>query len=119
MHKTLLLAAYGWLTVFGLAHFLVDVVARLLRNRHDLDAEAVLSYGLHSTYAMGQVVFGMLALLIASRDRALLSSPPALLIAIAAALGWLVIAWLFMDYWEPKAVAATFFVLIAAAALTR
>lgn len=48
MHQTLLLAAYGWLTVFGLAHFLVDVVARRLRNRHDLDAEAVLSYGLHS-----------------------------------------------------------------------
>jgi hypothetical protein len=118
VHKTLLLAAYGWLTVFGLAHFLVDVVARRLRNRHDLDAEAVLSYGLHSTYAMGQVMFGLLALLIASRNMELLSHPPSLFIAITAAIGWFLIAWLFMDYWEPKAVAGVFFVLIAAAALT-
>lgn len=118
MHKTLLLAAYGWLTVFGLAHFLVDVVSRRLRQRHALDAEAVLAYGLHSTYALGQVVFGLLALWIASRHMELLSLTPSLLIAIAAAIAWLAIAWLFMDYWEPKAVAGIFFVLITAAAIT-
>lgn len=118
MHKTLLLAAYGWLTVFGLTHFLVDVVSRRLRNRHALDAEAVLYYGLHTTYAMGQVMFGLLALLIASRNVELLSHPPSLIMAITAAIGWFVIAWLFMDYWEPKAVAGIFFVLITAAALT-
>jgi hypothetical protein len=118
VHKTLLLAAYGWLTVFGLAHFLVDVVSRRLRNRHELDAEAVLTYGLHSTYAMGQVMFGLLALLIASRHMELLSLAPSLLVAITAAIGWFVIAWLFMDYWEPKAVAGIFFLLITAAAVT-
>lgn len=119
VHKTLLLASYGWLTVFGVAHFLIDVIARRVHHRHRPHPTPALYYALHSTYSLGQVMFGSLALSIATSDTALLSHPSALLIAITAASGWLLIAWLFMDYWEPKAVAGIFFVLITAAAITR
>jgi hypothetical protein len=119
VHQTLLLASYGWLTVFGVAHFLIDVVARRTQNRQALDPEAVLYYALHATYSLGQVMFGLLALSIATSDMDLLSHPPSLLIAITAAIGWLLVAWLFMDYWEPKAVAGIFLILITAAAISR
>ncbi len=119
VHKTLLYAAYGWLTVLGVLHFLIDVVSQYLRQVHEPGPQATLHYGLHSAYALGQVAFGLFALSLARRHPELLSHSHSMFIALAAAVGWLLVAWLFMEYREPKAVAAIFLVLLTAAAVAR
>lgn len=119
MHKALLLTAYGWLTVFGILHFLIDVVSHHVRHVRAPGPETTLYYGLHASYALGQVAFGLFALLIARRHMALLSQPESLLLAMAAGIGWLLVAWLSMPYWQPKVMAGIFLALLAAAAASR
>ena len=119
MHRYIVYAACGWLALTGILHFVVDVVSQHLRGKRAPGLETTLYYGLNSAFALGQVAFGVLGLFIASRAMNLLSEPPALILSIAAAFGWLAITFLFMEYWEPKLNAGIFFVLIVAATLTR
>jgi hypothetical protein len=119
MHKYILYAAYGWLTLTGVLHFAIDVVSQHLRGKHPPGAETTLYYGLHSAYALGQVAFGLLGLLVAWRAMHLLSQTPALILAGALALGWFAITFFFMEYWEPKLNIGIFCVLIVAAFATR
>lgn len=64
--------------------------------------ETTLYYGLNSAFSLGQVAFGLLGLFLAWRAMNLLSETPALILSIAAGLGWLAMTFLFMKYWEPK-----------------
>lgn len=119
MHQYIVYAAYGWLALTGILHFVVDVVSQHLRGKRAPGLETTLYYGLNSAFALGQVAFGVLGLFLASRAMNLLSETPALILSIAAAFGWLAITFLFMEYWEPKFNVGIFCVLIVAALVTR
>jgi hypothetical protein len=117
MNKYLLYSAYGWLTFTGGMHFVVDVVSQHLRGKHVPGPETTLYYGLHSAFALGQLVFGLFGLWLAWRSREVLNALPVVTLSIAAAVGWLAITFLFMKYWEPKFNTAIFGILVVAAAL--
>ncbi|WP_434379697.1 hypothetical protein [Melittangium boletus] len=118
MHKILVYAAYGWLTFTGVMHFVVDVVSQHLRGKHVPGPETTLYYGLHSAFALGQFVFGLLGLWLAWRSLDLFKEVPIVAVSLVAAAGWLAIAVFFMTYWEPRFNVAVFGVLLVAAALT-
>lgn len=119
MHTYIVYAAYGWLTLTGVLHFAVDVVSQHLRDKREPSMETTLYYGMHSAFALGQIAFGLLGLFLAWRAMPLLSETPALILSAAAALGWLAITFLFMEYWEPKVNVSIFLVLIFTLFVTR
>lgn len=81
--------------------------------------ETTLYYGLNSAFALGQVAFGLLGLFLAWRAMHLLIETPVLILSMAAALGWLALTFLFMEYWEPKLNVGIFCALIVAVWVTR
>lgn len=119
MHKYIVYAAYGWLALTGVLHFAVDVVSQYLRGKRAPSLETTLYYGLNSAFSLGQVAFGLLGIFLARRAMHLLSETPALVLSVAAALGWLAITFLFMEYWEPKLNVGLFCLLMVAALITR
>lgn len=119
MHKYIVYAAYGWLALTGILHFVVDVVSQHLRGKRAPGLETTLYYGLNSAFALGQVAFGLLGLFLAWRAMDLLSETPVLILSIAAGFGWLAITFLFMEYREPKLNVGIFCVLIIAGLVTR
>jgi len=119
MHKNIIYAAYGWLVLTGVLHFVVDVVSQHLRGKRSPSLETTLYYGLNSAFSLGQVVFGLMGLLLAWRAMGLLSETPVLILALVAGIGWLALTFLFMAYWEPKVNVAIFCALILAALATR
>jgi hypothetical protein len=119
MHKYIVYTAYGWLALSGTLHFVIDVVSQYLRGKRAPGLETTLYYGLNSAFALGQVALGLLGLFLARRAMHLLDETPVMLLSAAAALGWLAITFLFMEYREPKFNAGIFCVLIAAAFVTR
>ena len=62
LHGLLLYGAYGWLAIGGALHFAVDVVSQYFRGKRVPGPATTLYYGLNSTYAVSQVLFGALAL---------------------------------------------------------
>lgn len=118
MHTYLTYGAFGWLVFTGTAHFVVDVVSQYLRGKRPAGVEATLYYGLNSSYALGQVLFGLLCLWIAWRQPGLLHERPVVALCLAGAAAWLAIPFAFMEYWEPKANAAIFAGLLIAAIST-
>lgn len=119
MFKYTIYAAYGWLALSGIMHFCMDVLHPYLTGKRAPGVETNLYYGLHSAFALGQVAFGLAALFVAWKAMHLLSATPMVILSVAAALGWLAITFLFMEYWEPKFAVGIFFALILAAAVTR
>jgi hypothetical protein len=118
MHRFLIYAAFGWLTFSGTMHFFADVVSQHLRGARAPSAETTLYYGLHSSFALGQVVLGALGLFLARRAPGLLRTAPILAVSVTAGIAWLVIAVLFIEYWQPKANAALILALMLAVVLT-
>lgn len=119
LHRYLTYAAYGWLVLSGLLHFFVDVVSQHVRGKRAPGPETDLYYGLNSAFSLGQVVFGLLGLYVASRAMAVMDATPVIALAMLAAIGWLALTLLFMEYREPRIVAAVFCALVLAAWLTR
>ena len=117
MHKYLVYTAYGWLSFTGVMHFAIDVVSQHLRGKHVPSTETTLYYGLHSAFALGQLVLGLLGLWLAGRAMDLLEEPAVVAVSLAATAGWLAISVLFMEYWPPRFNTALFGVLVVAAAL--
>lgn len=118
MHKYILYAAYGWLTLGGLLHFLIDVVSQYARGVRSPSPETTLFYGMHTAYAVGQVLFGLLGCWLAWRAADVLGQRPVMLLSIVGAACWLAIGFIFFEYWEPKFVAAVFGILVIGAAVT-
>ncbi|SDR05349.1 hypothetical protein [Pseudoxanthomonas sp. CF125] len=119
MHKYLVYAAYGWLTLSGTLHFVVDVVSQHLRGKRTPGLETTLYYGLNSAFSLGQVVFGLLGLFLAWRHIDILSQAPVLGLSLVAGIGWLALTFLFMGYWEPKLNVSVYCILILAVIVTR
>lgn len=119
MHQNLIYVAYGWLTLTGVLHFIVDVVSQYLRGVRTPGMETTLYYGLNAAFSLGKVVFGLMGLFLAWRAIDLLSDFPLLILSLVAAFGWLAITIFFMEYWEPRINATIFCLLIVAAFITR
>jgi hypothetical protein len=118
MHKILVFVAFSWLTLGGTGHFVFDVVSQYLRGKRVPGPETTLYYGLNTTYALGQILFGVFGLLIARQALVILGQWPTVGLSLVAALGWLTISFMFLEYWEPKVIVAIFGVLVIAAAPT-
>lgn len=116
MARYLTYVAFGWLTLTGTLHFTIDVVSQHLRGKHPPGPDTTLYYGLHSAFALSQVLFGLMCLWAARRDPALLRDPAILLLSTAGAAAWLALTFYSMEYWEPKVNAGIFFALLAVAA---
>lgn len=119
MHKYLLYSSYGWLALSGALHFAIDVASQFFRGKREPGLETTLYYGLNTAFSLGQVAFGLLGVFLAWRARSLLSATPIQILSIAAALGWLAITFMFMEYCEPKLNAGIFLALVVAAAIIR
>ncbi len=118
MHKILLYAAYGWLTMGGLLHFAIDVVSQDVGGKRAPSPETTLDYGMNTAYALSQVLVGLIGLWLAWRAAELLDERPLIILCLVATAGWLAIDFVFIEYWEPKAIAALFGILVVAAAVT-
>jgi len=119
MNKYLTYAAYGWMSFSGIAHFMADVASQMLRGKRTAGEETTLYYGLHSAFALGQAVLGLLALYMVWRGSELVGEWPVRILAIAAAIGWLAIAVLSIEYWQPKANAVVLLLLLVATFLVK
>ena len=102
MARYLTVAAFGWRTLTGTLHFAIDVVSRYLRGKRLPGPETTLYYGLHSAFALGQILFGLVCLWAARRHPGVLRDPAIALLAGAGAAAWLALTFTAMDYWEPK-----------------
>jgi hypothetical protein len=118
VHRILTFVAFGWLTVGGTMHFAVDVVSQYLRGVRVPGPETTLYFGLNTAYALGQVLFGVLGLLVARQGMDVLGHWPGVTLCLAATICWLTFDFVFLEYWEPRVVVAVFGVLVAAAAVT-
>lgn len=117
MTKHLVYMAYGWLTFTGVVHFSIDVISQHVRGKRTPSPETTLYYGLHSAFALGQVLFGLLVLWLAWRHREIATATPVIALSLVAAAGWLAITVRFMEYWEPKFNVTVFAVLVVLTAL--
>jgi hypothetical protein len=102
MRRILAYLAFTWLTLAGTLHFALDVVAQYARGKRVPGPETTLYYGLNTAYALGQVLFGLLGLLVARRAIGLLGEWPARLVCGAAAIGWFAVALTFIEYPQPR-----------------
>lgn len=119
MHKALVYAVFGWLTLSGTMHFIVDVLSQHLRGKRAPSLETSLYYGLNSAYALGQVVFGLLGLFLTWKALELVGSTPVMILSLVAGLAWVAIAFLFLEYREPRIIGVIFCLLVVAAFATR
>jgi hypothetical protein len=118
MHRVLLHAMFGWLALAGTMHFVADVVAPFVRGTPAPGADASSHVGMHTSFALGQVLFGLLGLVLARRAIHVLDQRLVIAICVAAAAGWLAISLVFMAAWEPKVVLGVFAALVFASIAT-
>jgi len=119
MKNYLIYAAFGWLSLTGLLHFIIDVVSQYIRGKRSPGLETTLYYGLNSVFSLGQLAYGLLGLYLAWRAKSLLVETPVLVLSLSVGLGWLATTFFFMEYWEPKLNVAIFCLLILAVFITR
>ena len=119
MHKYIVFTAFGVLTLFGTAHFLIDVVSQHFRGLHRPGPTTDLYYGLHSAYGLGQAAFGAMGLYVASRAAPMMHELPLLMLALLAGLGWLGICFLFIEYTQPRFAVSLYCALMLTTLFTR
>jgi hypothetical protein len=108
MARYLTFGAFGWLAFTGTLHFAIDDVSQYWRSKHPPGPEITLYYGLHSVFALGQVLFGLTCLWAVRRQPNLLSDPVIVLLSVVGAAAWLTLTFAAMDYWEPNLNAGVF-----------
>ncbi|HEY0930717.1 MAG TPA: hypothetical protein VGE27_12425 [Gemmatimonas sp.] len=119
LHVYLVRAAFGWMALSGVLHFMADVASQYIRRTRVPSPETTLYYGLHSAYAWGHIAFGALALYLVTCTAPVMNERGLLIMGLVVALGWLAIAMGFIEYWQPKANAVVLCALMVAALLTR
>lgn len=98
--------------------FVIDVVLQYVRGKRAAGLETTLYYGLNSSLALGQVIFGLLCLWLTWTRPEILSRGPISILSILAGIGWLTITLLFIEYREPKIVMVVYMLLIIGAVTT-
>lgn len=119
MHRYITYIAFSWLTLSGTLHFAIDVVSQFVRGKRLPSQETTLYYGLHSSYALGQLLIGIFGLLVARSALDLVGRWPAILLLGVATAAWLAIGFAFIEYREPKLMIGVFGALLFAMAVTR
>lgn len=119
LHCLLLYGAYGWLVIGGVLHFAVDVASQYFRGKRSPSNATTLYYGLNSTYAVSQVLFGALALFAIRHDMTAMGQADGLALGLLAACAWFVLCLRFIEYPQPRVVVAVYASLLVGAALTR
>ena len=119
MRRTFLYAVFGWLGVSGALHDVIDVVAQHLRGQRRGDGDAMVYYGLHTAYSLGQVAFALLALLALRTGSDLFERPAGLILGVIAVAGWLAISTAFSGYTPPRINAAIVLALLIGAMVLR
>jgi hypothetical protein len=118
VHKKFLYAAYGFLLLTGVMHFLIDVVRHHFAGLQEPGLAATYYYGLHSAYSLGQVLFALAAIMVIRSGSDLMSRAPGRMLSFSAIAGWFAICLLFMDYTPPWVNLVIVFALLTAAAAT-
>jgi predicted outer membrane lipoprotein len=118
LHRTLLYGAYSWLLLSGLLHFGIDVVSQYIRGKRAPGPATTLYYGLNSSYAVGQILFAMLALFAIRQGVAAMGQWSGITLGLLAACSWFVLSIMFLEYTQPRKTVALFAVLLLGAALT-
>lgn len=118
MNKILIYTAYGWLAFVGIMHIVVDVVLQYLHKTRISNAETTLYWGLNIAYGLGQIVFGLLALLVARYSFEVLKQWPAIILSLLAGVAWLVFGFFFIEYSQPKIMISIFIVFLIAATIS-
>ena len=118
MRTKFLYAAYGWLLLGGVLHFTVDVAAQYLRGKRTPSTQTTLFYGLNTAYALGQILVGLLAILVLRSGSLALQRWPGLTFGFTAAACWLAVCIFFLEYTQPRGVVIVFAALLCAAAFT-
>ena len=114
----LLYGAYGWLVIGGALHFTVDVVSQYFRGKRVPGPATTLYYGLNSTYAVSQVLFGALALFAIRHGVTAMGQAYGLALGLLAACAWFVLCLRFIEYPQPRIVVAVYAGLLIGVALT-
>lgn len=94
-------------------HFSIDVVSHSLQGRHPDGQDAQLYFCLHSSFALGQITLGAFALITVTRAPRIMTGP-LFLVSAGAGAGWLLVAWLYIEYPQPRFVIGAFLVLLFA-----
>ncbi len=118
LHSLLLSGAYSWLFVSGVLHFAVDVLSQYVRGKRVPGPATTLYYGLHSTYAVSQILFGTLALFAIRHGVTAMGQGSGLALGFLAACAWFILCLRFMEYPQPRAAVTLFAALLLGAALT-
>lgn len=116
MGTTLWYIAYGWIIATGLLHFIVDVASQYVRGVRAPSTETTFYYGMNTAFSFGEIIIGIFGLILAHKAPQLLDQWPAVILTIAAAIGWLAISILFLPYKEPRFISAISVLLVISAA---
>ena len=117
MQRSLFYAAYGWLVLSGTLLFAIDVLSQHIRGKRAAGFETSLYYGFYTSLAFGQILLGLLCLWLTWKEPMIVSGGPIVGLSLVAAVGWCVIAFLFIEYLEPKITAGIFAFLLVSAML--
>lgn len=109
--------ALGWLAFGGTMHFVIDVLKQHFIHHREFNEVTRLFYGMHSAYAASQVLFAAVGLVLLLQAPDVARGTAYAIVAFAAAAAWLAIGFAFIDYWEPKLIAAIFLALFTAATI--
>jgi hypothetical protein len=118
LHYSLLYGAYSWLLLSGLLHFAIDVVSQYIRGKRVPSPATTFYYGLNSSYAVSQILFGLLALFAIHHGLAATGQLSGILLGLLAACAWFVLSLFFLEYTQPRATVALYAAFLFGAALT-
>lgn len=116
MHRRLAHLAFGWLILTGILHFSIDVVSHAVQGRYPAGSAAALYFGLHCAFAFGQIFYGGLALLVI-RQAPQLAKAPFFALSLSAGIAWFLIAWMFIEYPQPRLAMFGYLLLLVCSAL--
>lgn len=119
MHQKFAYSAFGWLALSGVLHFIADVVFQHVSGKQLPGIETTYYYGLHTAYALGQVLFGLMGLMVLRNAPALLSQWPMKALCFSSFVGWAIICVLFIEFWQPKMNLGIFGLLLGGALAKR
>jgi len=117
MHRKLLYVGYGYMVFSAVMNYLADVLQPYLRRLRGASSETTLYYGLHTGFNFGQVIFGLMAILLLQSGSDLLSRRSGQLLALFAITGWLAISFAYTSFAPPKINLAIVIALLVTAAL--
>jgi len=110
--------AYRGLLLSGLLIFEIDVMSQFIRGKRASSSATTLYYGLHSPYAVSQILFAALALFAIRKGVTTMGQWSGLLLSLLAACAWFVLNLLFREYLQPRMSVALFAGLLVGVALT-